>query len=450
MAKSNWKGTSGWSAINDPTNALSGRVLVASAGITATNEDYLTTLVGSSTAFSATHYSVLLDYAFPNFQETHPFVGGTLGLIARSSNFQGDPQRAYDCYIGQMDVEEKKVKIIRRRSNAEVELYSADLPNSSIARGTKHTIEFKCYGTTSTTLQLIIDSVLLANIGDNATTRLTSGIPGIQVRNGTTYCDSFTVLQYTNDGTTPSAWTPNQITGQTLSAWYIGSEGVTATGTTVSAWADQSGKANNLTAGDDTNNPQLLSNVINNYSAIEFNGTTDNFTANDSDTLDMKLTGLSIFKIINTKTFAGGEFSIMNKGSSYAFGSTSESGYRFSNVVSDNTTSSSFVGSTEIFQLVGIVTDKDNTTGTGGLFVDGSLAAGITFGLGDNNDNSLFLGKSGANFFAGTIAEIVIIKGECGTENRQLVEGYLAHKYATSGSLPESHPYKNFAPIIQV
>ena len=32
MAKSNWKGSSGWGAIDDPTTALSGRVLVVSAG----------------------------------------------------------------------------------------------------------------------------------------------------------------------------------------------------------------------------------------------------------------------------------------------------------------------------------------------------------------------------------------------------------------------------------
>ena len=449
MAKSNWKGTSGWGAINDPTGVLNGRVLVASAGLTATNEDYLTTIVGTSTAFSANHYSVFLDYAFPNFDERHPMIAGKLGLIARASNFTGDPERSYNCYLGQLDVESKKVNIIRRSKNRETTLISADMPNSAISRGSKHTMEFRCFGTSQTTLQLLIDNSIVANIGDTTSSKHLTGIPGIQMRNGTAYCDTFSIMQYTEDGSTPSLWSPTQLgAGLTLSAWYIGSEGISATGTTIDTWADQSGNKNDLSANDASNQPQLLSNAVNNYNSVEFDGTNDFFVATDSDSLDMATDGLSIFKIINTKTFAGSDFSILNKGESYAFGSDLDNGYKFSNT-SDSTTSSSFAGTTQIYQLVGMITDKDNTTGTGGLFVDGTLSAGVTFGTGADNANDLFIAKSGSNFFAGDIAEIVIIKGECNQENRQLVEGYLANKYATSDLLPSDHPYRNYAPIVQ-
>ena len=33
MSKSNWKGSSGWGAIDDPTGVLNGRVLVGAAGV---------------------------------------------------------------------------------------------------------------------------------------------------------------------------------------------------------------------------------------------------------------------------------------------------------------------------------------------------------------------------------------------------------------------------------
>ena len=45
--KSNWSGSAGWETINDPTGKLNGRALIATAGITATNEDYLMQVVGT-------------------------------------------------------------------------------------------------------------------------------------------------------------------------------------------------------------------------------------------------------------------------------------------------------------------------------------------------------------------------------------------------------------------
>jgi hypothetical protein len=447
MAKSNWKGTSGWGAINDPTGSLRGRVLVASAGLTATNEDYLTTIVGTSTAFTAQHYSVYMDYAFPNFNETHPMIGGSLGLIARSGNFNGDPASAYDAYRGELNVEEKKVKIIRKNNDAETVLISADMPNSSISRGKKHTMEFRCYGTTTPTLQLLIDSQLVANIGDTSASKLITGYAGIHVRNGTSYVDTFTIRQYTSDGQEPSLWTPMQITGVTLSAWYIGDEGVTATGATVTAWADQSINTNNLstTGGGEG---QLLTNNINNHDAIEFDGSGTFFRANNDSTLDMNSDGVSIFAIVSTKTYAstGG---IFDKDSSYRVNSDTTDGYKYTNGT-NSTSTSSFVGVTDTYHLLEVITDKDNDTGVGGLFVDGTSSAGITFGVGANNTSEFLIGKNTAsNFFTGSIAEVVLIKGECTKENRELVEGYLANKYATSSRLPSNHPYRNYAPIQQ-
>ena len=87
MAKSNWKGSSGWGAIDDPTTALSGRVLVVSAGATQTTEDYLTQVVGTSTAFNVAHYCVEMDYAFSS--SLYEFEAGSLGLIARAGNYSG-------------------------------------------------------------------------------------------------------------------------------------------------------------------------------------------------------------------------------------------------------------------------------------------------------------------------------------------------------------------------
>ena len=101
MAKSNWYGSSGWTAINDPTGVLDGRVLVVAAGSSAVAEDYLTQVVGTSTAFSTVHYEVGMDYAV--FQSSD-VTSMQFGLIARAGNFGGTPTLSRDCYIAKIDV----------------------------------------------------------------------------------------------------------------------------------------------------------------------------------------------------------------------------------------------------------------------------------------------------------------------------------------------------------
>jgi hypothetical protein len=49
--------------------------------------------------------------------------------------------------------------------------------------------------------------------------------------------------------------------------------------------------------------------------------------------------------------------------------------------------------------------------------------------------------------FKGWYYEILTYNIAISTDNRQLVEGYLAHKWGVTASLPSDHPYKTFAPM---
>ena len=51
-----------------------------------------------------------------------------------------------------------------------------------------------------------------------------------------------------------------------------------------------------------------------------------------------------------------------------------------------------------------------------------------------------------ANRFQGYIGEIVLVYGDVTTQTRQLLEGYLAHKWGLTTNLPSNHPYKSSAP----
>ena len=50
----------------------------------------------------------------------------------------------------------------------------------------------------------------------------------------------------------------------------------------------------------------------------------------------------------------------------------------------------------------------------------------------------------------GDIAEILVGGSTLDTNQRQKIEGYLAHKYGLTGNLPSDHPYKTAAPGYRV
>lgn len=67
----------------------------------------------------------------------------------------------------------------------------------------------------------------------------------------------------------------NPIALGNLKAWYKADAGVTLNGSTVSAWADQSGNGYNLSQATAANQPTFVSNSQNGLPAIQFDGTND-------------------------------------------------------------------------------------------------------------------------------------------------------------------------------
>jgi hypothetical protein len=103
--------------------------------------------------------------------------------------------------------------------------------------------------------------------------------------------------------------------------------------------------------------------------------------------------------------------------------------------------------STTVERIYGFVTGPSN------LFVysDGNLlssagaassvAVGGTIAIGSRFSVSSF-------FYQGEISEIVFVNGAIATDERQLVEGYLAHKWGLTANLPANHPYKIVPPTV--
>jgi len=87
-------------------------------------------------------------------------------------------------------------------------------------------------------------------------------------------------------------------------------------------------------------------------------------------------------------------------------------------------------------------------------FINGSASdtTGTTNTTSISNSNVFDIGSRavGAGMVNGDIAEILVGGATLDTNERQKIEGYLAHKYGLEANLPSDHPYKSAAPGYRV
>ena len=87
-------------------------------------------------------------------------------------------------------------------------------------------------------------------------------------------------------------------------------------------------------------------------------------------------------------------------------------------------------------------------------FVNGTASntTGTTNTTSISNSDNFDIGARavGAGAMTGDIAEILVGGSTLDTNQRQKIEGYLAHKYGLTGNLPSDHPYKTAAPGYRV
>lgn len=455
MAKSNWKGTSGWNAINDPTGSLDGRVLQATAGVSAVTEDYLQQIVGSSVSITAEHYSVKMDYAFYLASDA---TNVKVGLQARAGNFGGTLDLAQNTYIGLLDFGNTTAQIIKRYGGTETILASAGI-SSAFAYGisVKNSMEFTCTGTTAVALNLDLNGQSLISVADITETKISTGYPGIYVSSGTAYIDNFQVSKYTSNGLAPAEWQPSD--ANNLSLWLKADTGVTATGTSVSGWADQSGNSNDASVALGASSPVILTSDVNNYDAIQFDGADDYLAVADNATLDTNSTGVSIFIVASTtagvttaqfltskaSTGTAPSYSI-GAANNYSAGTGVTNGFIYSNGSSTYSDAEKLAVSN--YQIIGVV--GGTMAGLNDYFwVDGSNSGSANRVAADNNEDLTIGGLNTSSYhFNGKIAEIIVYKDMISDSDRQKIEGYLAQKYGTWPRLPDGHPYKYIVPSV--
>ena len=230
--------------------------------------------------------------------------------------------------------------------------------------------------------------------------------------------------------------------------WLDGSDSSTQSlsGTNVTEWRDKSGLGNHGA----TNGGTTTVSTLNSVRALSFNGTSD-FTGTISNTG----TTMTSFMVA---TLTG---SAASNGRLLSCGLTTETDTASSasvSVLNRLTTTSSVYGTrsgvnTAIFGIVNPFLVAVQYTGSQNpVYYNGTLQGNPAASTGSFGYTRYRVGNTAGNGangrWGGLVGEIIIYNSSLTTQQRQIVEGYLAWKWGLQANLPSNHPYRTIAPSL--
>lgn len=237
------------------------------------------------------------------------------------------------------------------------------------------------------------------------------------------------------------SWDPSQLP---LSLWLDASDAssIISSGGSVSQWNDKSPNGNNATQSTASEQPTTGVETINGLNAIDF----------DTDRLDIN--GLSLDNehtvYVVAYTNATSSYRDLLRASPPSFD------FVFGQL---NGNWSTFYGNGTVWADISANTPLQSSTTASlfGIVADGlGNATPYHSGSSQNNKNCTLVGTltgftigaagNNNNRWDGPIAEIIVTSTALSTADRQLLEGYLAHKWGLTTVLPLSHPYKTVNP----
>ena len=256
-----------------------------------------------------------------------------------------------------------------------------------------------------------------------------------------------TVLHWPGGG---GSWDPSQLSS--LVAWYD-ADAITGLndGDPISTWSDAHGVFDvSATSGE---RPIFKTSIQNSRPVVRFDGSDDRLKRSGSPITGTTARTFGIVAKADVVTYTSiigiGKEAWSGSGNGQVFNITPEVAAR----VNGSKTFTTGFG-TSAFRLLVMSCPSSAITTDISAWLDGAaLTQSTTSGTSINTLSSgeeFLIGELGsfsstANF-DGDIAEIVVCDAEATTNDRQRLEGYLAHKWGLAANLPSSHPYKSNAP----
>ncbi|MDE0821818.1 MAG: DUF2341 domain-containing protein, partial [Opitutales bacterium] len=212
----------------------------------------------------------------------------------------------------------------------------------------------------------------------------------------------------------------------------------------ITAWKDASG--NGYDAPNARGDPKLIKSASHGQPAIAFDGNDSLWTAQKFNTI-LGTPGHTIFTIARYSGGANNRIFSTRDGRNWLFGFHGNTVKRW---YSDGWITNIGGSDTAWHMHIGDIGPSGVGDPEANLWVDGQQVT--KKGKGSNNNNTYptdfqIGGYRGGNEYSKCeVSEVMMFSTVLSEEDRQMVEGYLAHKYKKSGSLAASHPYKNEPP----
>jgi hypothetical protein len=229
----------------------------------------------------------------------------------------------------------------------------------------------------------------------------------------------------------------------------------------VARWEDKSGNARHLTQSTSGLRPIRKIANQNSLDGVQFNSASTHWIENASATFGLiNRTAFIVFKE-NTAVANSGLLIIKPTAGQNDFGSTTgyiltPSNRTTARFIATGSTSSSYEildASTPSTILPATIYGEVKSSGTGTLYRNGTSTATDSsfteFSATSGGGVSLgarYLPSRSAPYLNGVIYEIVYCESALSIDDRQKLEGYLAHKWGLAASLPGGHPYISAPP----
>lgn len=248
-------------------------------------------------------------------------------------------------------------------------------------------------------------------------------------------------------------WTPANIA---TAYWFDASDNATVFSdagvtpatpgsSTVWQWNDKSGNGRNIEQGSSFNRPTYLSANINGRNVVNCSNSSGSFSSMRS-TATHNIGTTSVMTAVIKPNFL-----LPTNNRDYLTGGTDNNSahilYQLASPAKLNLYSGVNLEGTNVLatNTTSIIIGRTNGSSSSIRHNGTAIATGSAGS--QNWSVNLSVGLSNANFYVDAIyAEIVIISGASDVSTIEKLEGYLAHKWGLTASLPSGHPYKTDPP----
>jgi hypothetical protein len=245
-------------------------------------------------------------------------------------------------------------------------------------------------------------------------------------------------------------WTPAELKDNGLQLWLDADDASTITESSgiLSLWDDKSGNGNHAVQGTSGSKPSYGSTTINSKNVVDFyNGkfmTTGYQPAlNRTIAMVVQYSGnLGQLKVATgaRESFNQRSYFGINSGT-VRVGVSEQSSLNGTSGIAINTTYTQILKHGQGAVNKEVHHYLDGTEDIDAIFT-GNIGSGVNYMIGGFNDQ----GSVHNSKYRGRMGEFVITDNMMGDSDRQKLEGYLAHKWGHTASLPADHPYKSSAP----